>query len=90
MAFGLLFGLPFLLFGGFFKLLFMLFIVGIIFSVFRRRHHYSYNTGGMGGGNDGFGTSTSQRRSLDILEERYARGEITRDQFEQMRTDLNR
>ena len=28
------------------------------------------------------------RRSLDILKERYARGEINRDQYEQMRRDL--
>jgi putative membrane protein len=28
------------------------------------------------------------RRPLDILQERYARGEITRDQYEQMRRDL--
>jgi putative membrane protein len=27
-------------------------------------------------------------RSLDILKERYARGEINRDQYEQMRRDL--
>jgi len=28
------------------------------------------------------------RPPLDILKERYARGEITRDQYEQMRRDL--
>ena len=30
----------------------------------------------------------STRRPLDILQERYASGEITRDQYEQMRRDL--
>ncbi|MCL4534051.1 MAG: SHOCT domain-containing protein [Bacteroidetes bacterium] len=28
------------------------------------------------------------RRALDILQERYARGELTREQYEQMRRDL--
>ena len=48
----------------------------------------------MMGGWDGWvfstGTSgsSSGRRPLDILKERYARGEITRDQYEQMRRDL--
>jgi len=35
-------------------------------------------------GGEGFG----QRRPLDILKERYARGEISREQYEQMRRDL--
>jgi putative membrane protein len=30
----------------------------------------------------------SARRPLDILQERYARGEINREQYEQMRRDL--
>ena len=37
-----------------------------------------------------FGNSPAPGRgSLDILNERYARGELTRDQFEQMKRDLN-
>lgn len=31
---------------------------------------------------------SASRRPLDILKERYARGEITREQYEQMRRDL--
>ncbi len=31
---------------------------------------------------------TAGRRPLDILKERYARGELTREQFEQMRREL--
>lgn len=36
-------------------------------------------------------TSTSRRssRAIDILQERYARGEITREQFIQLKRDLN-
>jgi putative membrane protein len=30
----------------------------------------------------------ASRRPLDILRERYARGEITRDEYEQMRRDI--
>ena len=32
--------------------------------------------------------NSADRRPLDILKERYARSEITRDQYEQMRRDL--
>ena len=35
----------------------------------------------------GPGRSTD-KRPLDIVQERYARGEITREQYEQMRRDL--
>ena len=30
------------------------------------------------------------RRAVEILKERYARGELTREQYEQMRRDLER
>lgn len=40
------------------------------------------------GAESGFGEGTSGRRDLDILRERYARGEITKEQYEQMRRDL--
>jgi putative membrane protein len=35
----------------------------------------------------GFG-QTSQETPLDILKKRYARGEITKEQFEEMKKDL--
>ena len=36
----------------------------------------------------GRGGYTERRRALDILEERYARSEISREEFEQKRRDL--
>ena len=39
----------------------------------------------------GSGGNAAERRSaLDIAKERYARGEITREQYQQMREDLMR
>jgi putative membrane protein len=34
-------------------------------------------------------TSRGSSRAIDILQERYARGEITREQFIQLKRDLN-
>ena len=35
------------------------------------------------------GTDDQARSALDILRERYARGEITREQYEEMRRELS-
>lgn len=75
---------PFLLFWpfhGFFTLLIVVLVVSLIF----RRHHYYY------GHPWGWGSSTppdSRKQALDILEQRYARGEIQRDEYLQKKQDL--
>ena len=35
-----------------------------------------------------YGTGLGTKNAIDILNERYARGEITRDQFVQLKADI--
>ncbi|HEY4112507.1 MAG TPA: SHOCT domain-containing protein [Rhizomicrobium sp.] len=62
-------------------LLTLLFIVFIVWLIFGRRHYYYY-------GHPGWGTARSRSEALDILEGRYARGEIQRDEYLQKKQDL--
>jgi putative membrane protein len=67
-------------FGGIFMLVFWaLVIVGLIFLI----KWLIQSTKGESGGRAG-----SSSRSLDILRERYARGEIDKHEFEEKRKDL--
>ena len=66
-------------FGWIFMILFWaLLIFGIVALA-----KWLFSAGGFGRGSDG-----SSRAPMDILKERYARGEINREQYEQMRRDL--
>ena len=64
--------------GGFFSLLIL---VGVILVVV-------WLVGGDGLPNRPTGSGDRSETPLEILKKRYARGEITRDQFEQMKRDL--
>ncbi len=69
---------PFLLWGPGHSI-FTLFVVILVLSlVFRRRHYYYFDRP--------WGRSRSDAR--DILESRYARGEIQRDEYLQKKQDL--
>jgi putative membrane protein len=62
-----------------------LFVVILVVSlIFHRRHYYYY--GHPYGWRSGSGTSRSE--ALAILEGRYARGEIQRDEYLQKKQDL--
>ncbi len=65
------------LFGGLFDLLFLVLIIWIIVSIVRHHRH-----GGSWCGLLGRGTA------LDILKERYAKGEIDKKEFEEKKKDL--
>jgi putative membrane protein len=60
--------------------IFMLLFWGLIIFGLLALARWLFSSGGSGGG--------TGRSPLDTLKERYARGEITREQYEQMRRDL--
>ncbi len=62
--------------GGIFMGLFLLVVVGVLIYFLVK---------GLGPG--GFG-QTPRETALDILKRRYARGEITKEQFDEMKKDL--
>lgn len=65
-------------FGGIFMILFWaVIILGIVALV-----KWLFSAGGSAG------SGSPGKSALDVLKERYARGEVTREQYEQMRRDL--
>ena len=83
---------PFFIFWPFHGLLTLLIVVAILSLIFRRRHYYYYNHPygwSAGSGPAPAGASPNGRKeALDILEGRYARGEIQRDEYLQKKQDL--
>jgi putative membrane protein len=84
MGFGLLFLLPFLFLAKFFWIVLLVLFIGLLIRRFSFRHAYRY--GYMYG--TPYGTPTAQSSALDILRQRYARGEIDAVTYDQMRERL--
>jgi putative membrane protein len=73
-------------FHGLFTLLIVLLIVGAIFR--RRYYYYGYHPYWWHSSTTPPPPANSRKEALDILEGRYARGEIQRDEYLQKKQDL--
>ena len=72
-----------------FPIIGLVLLVVVLFLVFGPRGPYAH-VGPRGGWGEPSDRSASAGESaLDILKRRYARGEITREQFDQMRRDVS-
>ncbi|HKJ71827.1 MAG TPA: SHOCT domain-containing protein [Gammaproteobacteria bacterium] len=71
-------------FGGIFMILFWILVILAIAALVR----WLAVTGSHAGG--GPGSGGGRRRALEVLEERYARGEIEREEYLQKKEDLER
>ena len=80
LGFGLLFLLPLLFVAKFFWIVILILLIGLMVRRFSFRHAYRYAYP--------YGTPTARPSALDILRQRYARGEIDAVTFEQMRERL--
>ena len=80
MGFGLLFLLPLLFVAKFFWIVILALLIGVMIRRFSLRHAYRYAYQ--------YGTPSAQASALDILRQRYARGEIDAITFDQMRERL--
>lgn len=77
-------GYGFGLFGGLLQIIFFVFIIWAIVSLFRYGR-YMGGCGPMRGYDHKHGGSEN---ALEILKNRYAKGEINKDEFEKMKKDL--
>ena len=71
-----------LLFGGLFKLAILIIIIWLIWRVTSDRHLRH------GEGSSYQHVNPTEESALDILKRRYAKGEISKDDYERMRNDL--
>ena len=69
---------PFMFFGGWMIIIWIVFIGLIVWGIIALTRYAGKSSGG-----------TGRRDPLEILKERYARGEISREEFEQMKRDLS-
>ena len=74
------YGFPWFGFGGLIGMaLFWIFVVILIAWIIRRPHHY-YGPPGPG--------PRPSRSAMDVLDERYAKGEINKDEYDQKKRDI--
>lgn len=79
------FGWGWMIFGGFLMIVFWVAIIALTIWAVQRL----FKTGQGGGGGGAGAGGEAGLTPLEIARRRYARGEITREQFEQLKQDLS-
>ena len=79
---------PFFLFWPFHGLFSLILVIVILSLIFRRRYYYYGHPYWWHSGSNPPSAPGSRKEALDILEGRYARGEIQRDEYLQKKQDL--
>jgi putative membrane protein len=79
---------PFFIFWPFHGLFTLLIVVLILSAIFRRRYYYYGHPYWWHGSSTTPPPANSRKEALDILEGRYSRGEIQRDEYLQKKQDL--
>lgn len=72
----------FSLFGFIFHVLFWVLVIMLVFKLFKHASHHCYN-------HEMIDDETVGDKSLEIVRERYAKGEINKKEFEQLVKDLS-